>query len=76
VDVTGWARRNGAGDELHCPFHGESVYYLESAGGSGGDDLDELDPLDGDDAGPPAAPGAVPVDVPRPSTSAPRDRDV
>lgn len=29
VDVTGWARRNGDGDALRCPFHGAAVYHLE-----------------------------------------------
>jgi hypothetical protein len=29
VDVTGWARRNGDGDELQCPFHGAARYLLE-----------------------------------------------
>lgn len=28
VDVTGWARRNGDGDELRCPFHGAATYFL------------------------------------------------
>lgn len=28
VDITGWARRNGDGDALRCPFHGAAVYYL------------------------------------------------
>jgi len=29
VDITGWARRQGSGDELLCPFHGPGmVYYL------------------------------------------------
>src|ERR1043166_7606199 len=26
VDITGWARRNGGGDELWCPFHGAARY--------------------------------------------------
>jgi hypothetical protein len=29
VDVTGWADRNGDGNELQCPFHGAARYLLE-----------------------------------------------
>lgn len=56
VDVTGWARRNGGGDELCCPFHGEARYPLEYVSGPGrvdefGEDDDELgdDELGDDD---------------------------
>lgn len=38
VDVTGWARRNGEGDELRCPFHGAASYFLEYVSGPGADD--------------------------------------
>lgn len=40
VDVTGWARRNGASDSLRCPFHGNGEYYLEYVSGPGGPDVD------------------------------------
>jgi hypothetical protein len=43
VDITGWARRNGDGDELRCPFHGAAVYFLEHVDGPIGDVEDEDD---------------------------------
>jgi hypothetical protein len=51
VDITGWARRNGDGDELRCPFHGAAVYHLEHVDGPIGE-LDEDEGAgDADDAG-------------------------
>lgn len=43
VDVTGWAVRNGDGNELLCPFHGAARYLLEYVSGPGADDDEQLD---------------------------------
>jgi hypothetical protein len=49
VDITGWARRNGDGDELRCSFHGAAAYYLEHVDGPIGE-LEDEDDLGDEDA--------------------------
>ncbi len=50
VDVTGWARRQGAGDALLCPFHGPGMtYHLEPLGDDQVAEDDEDDDDDDDD---------------------------
>jgi hypothetical protein len=49
VDVTGWAVRNGDGNELWCPFHGAARYLLEYVSGPGGEQDEPLDENEDDE---------------------------